>query len=52
MKKTILILLCFLLISCTPKESKDNKMHSNMLLENSTKESKNKNKNDKNTINI
>lgn len=52
MKKTIMILLCFLLIACTPKESKDNKVHSNVLLENSTKESKNQNKNDENIVNI
>ena len=51
MKKTILILLCFLLIACIPKESKENKLDSNIHLENSTKESKNQNKNDKNTIN-
>lgn len=51
MKKTIMILLCFLLIACTPKESKDNKVHSNVLLENSTKESKNQNKNDENIVN-
>lgn len=40
-----MILLCVLLISCTPKESKDNKVHSNMLLESSTKENKNQNEN-------
>lgn len=51
MKKIILILLCVLLISCAPRESKDNKVHSYMLLENSKKESKNQNKNDKNIIN-
>lgn len=45
MKKTIMILLCVLLISCAPKESKDNKLDSNMLLESSTKESKNQNEN-------
>lgn len=51
MKKTMLILLCFLLIACTPKESKDNKVHSNILVESSTKESKNQNENDENIIN-
>lgn len=43
MKKIILILLCVLLISCAPKESKDNELDSNILLESSTKESKNQN---------
>lgn len=51
MKKTIMILLCVLLISCTPKESRENKVHSNVLLESSTKESKNQNENDENIIN-
>lgn len=32
MKKTILILLCFLLIACAAKESKDNELDSNILL--------------------
>lgn len=51
MKKTILILLCFFLIACTPKVSKENKLDSNIHLENSTKECKNQNENDKNTTN-
>lgn len=51
MKKTILILLCFLLIACIPKESKENKLDSNIHLENSTKERKNQNENDENIIN-
>ena len=51
MKKIIMILLCFLLIACTPKESKDNKVHSNVLIESSTKESKNQNANVENIIN-
>ena len=48
MKKIILILLCFLLIACTAKESKDKQVRSNVLLENGTKESNNQNKNDEN----
>lgn len=51
MQKTIMILLCFLLIACTSKESKENKLDSNIHLENSTKESKNQNKNDENIVN-
>ena len=51
MRKLIIILLCFLLIACAPKESKDNKLHLNMLLENTTKESNNQNKNDENIVN-
>lgn len=51
MRKLIIILLCFLLIACTAKESKDNKLHSNVLLESSTKESKNQNENVENIIN-
>lgn len=51
MKKTMLILLCFLLIACTPKESKDNKVHSNVLLESNTKECKDQNENDENIVN-
>lgn len=51
MKKIILILLCFLLIACAAKESKDNELDSNILLESSTKESKNQNENDENIVN-
>ena len=51
MKKTIMILLCFLLIACTPKESRENKVHSNVLLESNTKECKDQNENDENIVN-